>query len=193
MAKRVFVVHRWGGNPDSDWYPWLKKMLEHRKFEVIVPEMPNTNEPHIAPWVTCLARAVGNADLDTYFIGHSIGCQTIMRYLVSLRSGIKIGGAVFVAGWFHLIQDDFSESDREIADEWIGHPIDMNAVRSHLGRSTALFSDNDPYVPLTDSVIFEKELGSKIIKHPKRGHFTSDDGASELHTALNEILRMAKD
>lgn len=193
MQKRVFIIHRWGGSPGGDWLPWLGDSLAAKNLQVIVPEMPDTNEPHIKLWVPYLSKLVGDLNEDTFFVGHSVGCQTILRYLSSINSNEKAGGAVFIAGWFHLIEGSIeTEDDKKIEMEWTNNQIDFEAARKHLKISTACFSDNDPYVPLSDSKIFEERLGSKIIIHPKRGHFTSDDGVSELHVALNEILKMAR-
>jgi uncharacterized protein len=194
LAKRVFLVHGWGGSPDEDWFPWLSKMLIERKFDAFVPRMPDSFHPHIDAWVNCLSEVVGDIDNRTYFVGHSIGCQAILRYLESLDGNTKVGGAVFIAGWFHLKEGSIeTEEDKEIASEWIDSRIDFSQIKKHLDRSVALFSDNDPDVPLSEAQIFEKELGSKVIIHPKRGHFTAADGVTELHLALNEILKMAKD
>ena len=79
--KRVILVHGWGFNPTMNWYPWLKKELEKKGFEVIIPAMPNTNEPDINSWVFKLREFVGRDDGELILIGHSIGCQTIMRFL----------------------------------------------------------------------------------------------------------------
>lgn len=169
-------------------------MLVERNFVVAVPDMPNTNEPRIKDWVSNLAKVVGRADKDTYFVGHSIGCQAILRYLEGINENIVVGGAVFVAGWFHLIENSLeTKEEKEIAKEWINSPINFRLVRKHLKTSTACFSDDDPFVSISESKIFEKELGSKIIIHPKRGHFRLEDSVSELHVALNEVLKMAKD
>ncbi len=78
---KVILVHRWEGTPRSDWYPWLKKELEKKGFTVIIPNMPNTSKPKINAWVSYLKKIVGTLDEETYFIGHSIGCQAIMRLL----------------------------------------------------------------------------------------------------------------
>src|SRR3972149_7057895 len=94
--KRVFIVHRWGGSPTADWYPWLKKELEKKGFVVFVPEMPTPDAPKIKSWVETLRKAVGSPDKDTYLVGHSIGCQTILRYLETLRLNERVGGVVFV-------------------------------------------------------------------------------------------------
>lgn len=34
MRKRIFIIHRWLGTPNSDWYPWAKEELEKKGFEV---------------------------------------------------------------------------------------------------------------------------------------------------------------
>jgi uncharacterized protein len=193
MAKRVFIVHGWGANPKSDWYPWLAKMLFDRGIEVFVPKMPNTEEPHISTWVPYLAKVVGKADENTYFVGHSIGCQAIMRYVESLKGDTKVGGAFFVAGWFSLRESSLeTDVDKAIAKDWTSSPIDLKKVKSKIPVSVACFSDNDPYVKVAQSKIFEEALGSSIIVHPNRGHFTYEDGVTELHVALNEILKMTK-
>lgn len=78
MSKRVFIIHGWDGHPDEQWFPWLKKELEQRGFEVYVPQMPKTEEPRIDIWVPYLRGLVGRPDQDTYFVGHSIGPQAIL-------------------------------------------------------------------------------------------------------------------
>mgnify|MGYP001569945392 CR=1 FL=1 len=79
MNKRVFLIHGWEGNPENAWFPWLKKELKARNFEVIVPEMPDTEKPEIKSWIKKLKETVGRADEETYFIGHSIGCPLGVR------------------------------------------------------------------------------------------------------------------
>ena len=102
MNKRAFIIHGWDGYPQEGWFPWLKAELEQRGFTVEVPSMPHPSKPTIEDWVNHLARLVGEPDEQTYLIGHSMGCQTILRYLASLNNQ-KIGGAVLVAGFFELM------------------------------------------------------------------------------------------
>ena len=88
-------------------------MLEDKGYSVEVPEMPDTYHPKIDEWVNKLKEVVGTPDKDTILVGHSIGCQTIMRYLESVD---EIGGVVFVAGFFNLTKKSFeSGEEKEIA------------------------------------------------------------------------------
>lgn len=193
MNKRVFIVYGWDGYPEQGWFPWLKKELEARGFEVYVPELPDSGNPRIYNWVPKLAEAAGTADERTYFVGHSMGCQTIARYLETLPEGVKVGGAVFVAGFFKRLTGLEDEPGvPETEKHWLDAPVDLEKVRSHLPKSVAIFSDNDPYVPLDNQDDFQDKLGSKMVIEKGAGHFSESlDGIKELPIALESVLSMA--
>lgn len=191
--KRVFIVHGWDGHPQEGWFPWLKKELEQKGFEIHVPQLPEAENPRIYNWVPALAKAVGTPNRETYFVGHSMGCQTIARYLESLSEDTKVGGAVFVAGFFKRLtgledEPDVQETDRH----WLTAPVDFKKVRSHLGRSVAIFSDNDPWVPLDNQNDFRDKLKSKIIVEHNMGHFSGSNKVFELPVALSAVLEISK-
>ena len=188
--KRVFIIHGWGSNPKDDWFPWIKKELESKGFKVEIPVMPNTDEPKVNEWVGFLKKIVKNPDKDTYFIGHSIGCQTILRYLENLDKKIKIGGCIFVAGWFNLIPEPIEEEGgTEIARPWIETSMDFKKITSHTDKFLAIFSDNDPVVPLTDNKLFKERLKAKIIIEHNKGHFNKSDGVKEMKIVVDELLK----
>ncbi|KKR02536.1 MAG: hypothetical protein UT29_C0001G0016 [Candidatus Yanofskybacteria bacterium GW2011_GWA1_39_13] len=189
--KRVFIIHGWEGFPEEGWFPWLKKDLESKGFEVVVPQMPDPIEPKIEQWVSFLSRLVGDVDEDTYFVCHSIGCQAVIRYLETLDNK-KLGGVIFVAGWFALTGLETQE-DQDMAKPWLETPIDFNKVKSVTNNFVAIFSDNDPYVPPNNQNVFRDKLGCKIIVENSKGHFSGPmDGMIELPIVLEELLKMAE-
>src|SRR3989338_8126447 len=112
MRKKVFLIHGWDGRPDNHWFPWLALEPKARGVEVNAPQMPHTGEPRVLEWIGFLKEYVGIPDKDTYFVGHSLGCIAIARYLADISDtpsafGIspskdgekKVGGCVFVAGF----------------------------------------------------------------------------------------------
>jgi len=193
MPRRVFMIHGWSGCPDEGWMKWLRKELEKKGFEVYSLAMPNTDEPRINEWVGFLKEKVGEPDKNTYFVGHSVGCQTVLRYLEKLPENIKVGGALFIAGWFNLkpVAAEDSE-DAEIAKPWLETPIDCKKILTHTKKFTAIFSDNDPYVPIEDAEIFKEKLGAKTIIQHNKGHFCNEDGIIELPAALDELLKITE-
>ena len=165
---RVFIVHGWGDKPADHWMPWLKGQLELKGFTVAAPAMPHTEAPVMGEWVSRLNREVGAAAEAVYFIGHSVGCQTIIRYVEQLPAGGTVRGATFVAPWFALT--NLSAEDEPIAKPWIDTPIDFARVRGRMPELTAYFSDDDPYVPVDNQSLFEQRLGAdthllKGLKH----------------------------
>jgi len=189
VNKRVFIIHGWDGYPEEGWFPWLKKELESKGFQVHVPQLPEAGTPRINNWVPKLAEVVGVADENTYFVGHSMGCQTIVRYLETLPEGAKVGGAVFVAGFFKSLTLEKDE-EKDIADEWLKASLDFEKVKSHLPRSVAIFSDNDPWVPRENQEDFKEKLGSEIIIEHDKKHFSGSDGVKELPIVLEKILEL---
>lgn len=210
MSKRVFIVHGWGGSPKKDWMPWMARELKACGFEVHVPRLPLSATPRIHKWVPALAAAVGTADSDTYFVGHSMGCQTIARYLSTLPKETRIGGAVFVAGFFKRltgIEEDVKgeglanaaknipaliQAAQKIVTEWLDTPLDLEVVRSHLPKSIAIFSDNDLYVPLDNQDAYREKLQSEILIEHGMHHFDGDSGITELPVARDALLKIAK-
>ncbi len=193
MKKRVVIVHGWDGHPEEGWFPWLKNELESRGYEVVIPQLPGSDNPRIHTWVPALRNAVRVPDEHTYLVGHSMGCQAIVRYLEVLPGDTKIGGAVFVAGFFKRLkglEDD--PGVQETAHHWLGTSVDLNKAKKHIKKSIAIFSDNDPYVSMDNQDDFKNLLGSKIIVEHHKGHFSGGmDNCVELPVALDAVLEIA--
>jgi predicted alpha/beta hydrolase family esterase len=126
--NRVFIIHGWGGYPEECWFPWLKQKLEQRGFHVEVPQMPEPSAPKIETWVAYLAQRIATPDQDTYLVGHSIGVQTILRYLETIEN--QIGGVVAVAGFFTLIPDSIGgPKEEKIAEPWLTRPMNLDKIK----------------------------------------------------------------
>lgn len=164
------------------WFPWLKKELEKEGNKVEAPQMPKPLTPKIEEWVPFLSKVVGRSDENTFFIGHSIGCQTIIRYLETLPEGTKVGGAIFVAPFIAL-----PDLEKEIVKPWVKTPIDFEKVRRILPRSTAIFSEDDPLIPIENKKHFENKLQSKIVSLNGFNHFVT---VAKLPVVLEEIEKL---
>ena len=192
--KRVFIVHGWEGNPKEPLLYWLKKELEKRKYKVVNPKMPHAATPTIKDWVNHLKKVVKNPDKDTYFIGHSIGCQAVLRYLQTLNK--KVGGCILIASWMNLDRttiDEEGEEVKEIARPWMETPIKWKKILNNLNKKAiCIFSDNDPYVPLSNAKNFKNKLNAKIIIEHNKGHFDPSSNSKRLPSALKAILQISK-
>lgn len=179
MSKRVFLIHGWGGGPDKDWFPWAKTELENKGYDVIPPLMPDTDTPVIEAWVSHLQNLVGEVRGSDFFIGHSIGCQTILRYLERVGEG-KAYSVILVAPWFTLTNLESDDMWR-IADPWIKTPVDFSKIRPKANKFVTIFSDNDAWVPYKENKkLFQEELNPEIVTLHNKGHITAEEGSVSL-------------
>lgn len=188
--KRAIIIHCWSGYPEYCWYPYAKRELETHGFEVLVPAMPETDAPKLSLWLPELRRAVGTPDDETFLIGHSSGCVTIMRYLESLSEGERIGGSVLVAGFTDNL--GFGE-----LGNFFEIPLDFEGMKKHCPKFVVIHSDDDPYVPLKHSDILKERLGATaIIKHNAK-HFSGaadgEESCTKLPDVVDTILEMSKE
>lgn len=177
--KKVYLIHGWGGNSSSEpWFSWLNEKFDEKGVGLTIFDMPNTDEPKIEEWVGYMKKNIKDIDEQTYFIGHSIGCQTILRYLEKLPKHIKIAKCVFVAPWFDLINQD--EEELIIAHPWTSTKIDFPRILTHCREFLAIFSDNDPFVHLDEAEKFRKNLGAKVIIKKNQEHFNETKEIPEI-------------
>lgn len=185
MTKKVFLVHGWEGNPKNHWFPWLTLELKANRFEVSAPQMPHARKPKVKEWLEFLKEYVGKPDTGTYFVGHSLGCITIARYLETLPAKTQVGGSVFVAGFSGRLNIP------EIS-EFYSFPFDAEKARTHSDKFVMIFSDNDPYVPMEKSLEMARQFGAKTILERGKGHFCASDGVTALPSVLASLLSLAK-
>jgi predicted alpha/beta hydrolase family esterase len=162
--KRVYLIHGWDGHPDEHWFPWLNSELEAKGFEVISPAMPDTENPKKLEWTKTLKDLEPNASQDVYFVGHSLGCQAIQRYLETLEDGKVIGGAVFVAGW---INDPMWEGrtleETKVVHDWFDVPKDYEKIKSHCKKFVSIFSTNDEFILKSNWDEAKNILDAKVV------------------------------
>ena len=190
--NKIYIVHCWDGSKEDGWYPWLDKKISNDENKVFRFDMPNTANPKINEWVTYLDKQIDCLDENTYFIGHSIGCQTIMRYLQT-KDICNIGGILFVAPWLDLL--DYAIEDEEsynTAKPWLTETIDFDKIKKFTDNIHCIFSDDDYFVSIEQKEKFENLLNAKTIVVKDKGHISQDDGVFELEEILDECNKMIK-
>lgn len=181
--KRAIIIHCWEGYPNYCWYQWVKKELEKKDFEVLVPAFPETELPKQDKWVPYLAKQVGTPDENLYLIGHSVGCVTIMRYLETLEAGQKIGGAVLVAGY----TDDLGFKELE---NFFQTPLDFEKIKTGSKNGfVAIHSDNDQYVDMKYADILKEKMGADVVVKHAMGHFSGPIEKEESCTELPDVVQ----
>jgi len=174
MSPRAIIIHGWDGQPDTGWLGTLHQTLAQRGFLVTALAMPHPDRPTITDWVGTLSQAVGQPDSQLVLVGHSIGCQTILRYLA--QASAPIAGAILVAG-FVTLQGLVTAEEKAIAAPWLETPIDPAAVKAHCRHCRVYLSNNDTWVPLeSNQKWFTKQLGAEVTVCNNAEHFMAGAG-----------------
>lgn len=182
--KHAILVHGFQGKPMAGWRPWMRRELEARGWKVSVPAMPTPDKPRLEEWVAVIEKEVGKGGNGCFLIGHSLGCIAILRYLEVCKE--DVAGTLLVAGFVEKLGDGF-----EAIDNFVSAPLDAKKVAAACPKIFAIFSDNDPYVPLSQERVMRERLGANTKILHARGHFSSSEGTTELPEALDALLGMA--
>ncbi len=184
MTRKVFIIHGYDATPNDNWFPWLKKELEAKGFQVQAPQMPDAANPTLAGWLGHLKKIVGEPDENTFLVGHSLGTITILRFLESLPPDKKVSGVVLVGG--------FSESlNFKPLETFTEKPLDYEKVKKSVGHIVTIHSTDDASVPYKFAEIIRDKLGAELITLEGAGHINHSSGYFQLPQALEAILKMA--
>ena len=175
-GRRAFVIHGWTGRNNQDWFPWILRELGTRGYEAVAPSMPSPDNPKIDDWLRKMKKIVGMLRPTDVLIGHSLGCQAILRYIDQQNE--KVDKVILIAGWDVLSKEAFPlPEDFDVVKPLYESPIHYENVRRLANSFVALFSDDDPWVPLEPNrKVYKEKLGANIIIQHNKGHFMKEIG-----------------
>jgi predicted alpha/beta hydrolase family esterase len=184
----IYLVPRWAGNIHSDWYDWLEAEIKSNyQIDIIRLEMPDWNQPEIDESVSYLASNVKVLNEQTYFIGHSVGCQAILHFLnEQLKSNkqLKIGGFLFIAGWFEV------DTPWITLKPWLEiESLDFPSLSKQVEFKKVVISNNDPFTSdfERNKSLWNNYLTTETSIYPNKRHFNGKEEMDVLHE-IEELI-----
>lgn len=185
---RILIVPRWSGTPASDCYPWLISRLsaERPGLDARALAMPDPGTPRIDSWPQALLAAAGEdreALRRTLLVGHSVGCQTVLRALAALPDGASVGGVLLIAAWFTV------DKPWETILPWMQIDYDLALARSRTPWIDVLLSDNDPFTADfgRSAADFRERAGASVTVVPGAKHFNAAEEPAVLAAVLARL------
>ncbi|MFC3396070.1 RBBP9/YdeN family alpha/beta hydrolase [Brenneria rubrifaciens] len=181
-VNNVIIVHGFLSTPRHHWFQWLRQQCEDDNIRVFIPKMPMPRAPKPDKWLAQLSNTVSLPDEKTWFIGHSLGCITVLRYLSSLHEQLVVGGVILVSGFSEQVEkypelNAFTEKN-----------IDFSLLRKIIKHRITILSSNDEVVAPHYTMKLREQLDAKLYRFTGCGHFADCDGFDQF-PALNNILR----
>jgi predicted alpha/beta hydrolase family esterase len=181
---KFVVFHGTYGDPDSNWFPWLKQELEQLGHEVWVPKLPTPENQSVDSWCKATQEQVPFIyDKDTVLIGHSCGALWVLESL-SRKRPEPIQAAFYVSGFL----DDLGNLEYDKLNHTFTHyPFDWSLIRKNASKAFVFHGDNDPYVPIKQAEKLAKKLGVEPIVIKNGGHLNAAAGYTKFPELLNKI------
>jgi len=179
---KIFIIHGSYGNPEENWFPWLKKELEKLNYKVIIPKFPTPENQSLKSWMEVFDSYLKDLDKDTILIGHSLGPAFILNILEKINRPIK--ASFTVAGFvgkldnrkFGKINSTFTEKE-----------FNWEKIKENCPVFYFYNSIDDPYVSFSKGEELSKRLGGKLIKFKNAGHFNENAGFKQFPQLLDDI------
>lgn len=127
-----------------------KETLEQIGYEVIVPDLPNSNTPNLDEQLAFLGQFASRLDEQSMVIGHSLGGQLAAKFVESLDKRIKT--LVMVAPTYPGVADNMSITQRALNERekafipYTNNEIDFEKVTQNSDLQILHISENDPYI-----------------------------------------------
>jgi len=175
--KKALILEAWYNKPEDHWYPWLKKELEKKGYEVLVPDLPDqrTDHPDVDKQIA-FVKKLEFLDENTIVIGHSLGALLGMR----LAEKYKFKRLITVSGWDY---NDLCEGHKLFWKTMMDH----KKIKKNVKEIVCFGSDNDPYYTKISFEDTANRLGAKFVFVKGKGHFTKKDGVMKISQLLKFI------
>lgn len=178
----LYIIHGYDAAPSNHWFPWLKNQLASLGVPCHILAMPNSSQPNLNAWLAQIEQSVAVHDENVYFVGHSLGCITLLRHLEQRNQAI--GGVVLVAG--------FTEAVPLLPqlNEFTMQPLNTAHLRQQIKQRCVIASDNDSTIPFALTEALSQQLDARFLTVKNGGHFLLGEGFDTLPVVLEELSRM---
>lgn len=178
----VIIIHGTGGNPQGNWFPWLKKELEKLGCRVFVPEFPTPKNQSLANWLKAFKDYEQYLDKNSLVVGHSLG----PAFLLSVLENHPTKAAFFISGFTGLLNNpEFDEPNKTFTTR----SFDWVKIKNNCHKFYVINSDNDIYVPIKKGKELAKNLSTELITLKNAGHINAEAGYTKFNFLLEKIKK----
>src|SRR3989338_6355759 len=164
----------------KNFFPWLKSELEKTGVEVLIPSLPNSNDPIVSDQVDYVLKSI-SFDENTVLVGHSLGGVVAMKILEKLSKPIH--GTMLIGCY---VENRFLDENFEPhAFDW---KFNAQKIKNNAGDITILRDLTDDAVPQDNTYALQQLIGGKLFDYnAKTPHFCGREEPSILENLFDSI------
>lgn len=181
----IYLIHGYTASPDSNWFQDFKKNIEKEHIEISILNMPNSQSPKLKEWIDYMENSIKEIDENTIFIGHSLGCVTILNFL-SNSNTTKIKGLFLVSGFVE-------SSPIPALNEFVTPRLNYNYLKQLTPNRISISAVDDDIIPYKYSQTMAERIDAKFTLLKEGKHFIDRDNFTEFPFLINEIKKLLND
>lgn len=184
--KKAVLLHGTDGSPNDHWFPWLRKDLEKRGYDVFAPELPENHTPNRDVYEAFLKQSEWDFT-DNLLIGHSSGTTTILNLLMAdwfpqVRSSVLVGT---------FLNEDLLDGQEWYEpgqfDNLFVQEFDVEKIKSKCSEFIFVHGDNDHACSYDDAKEFCEQIGGDFITIKNGGHLSGGSGITEIPEIIEKL------
>jgi len=175
----ALIIHGIYGDPEENWFPWLKKELEEKGWDVYVPHFPTKEDLTPKDWWEALEPYEKYINEDSIIIGHSLG----VAFALKIIEKHSIKAAFLIATAWGVTGNEFDPIMGPIANQ----EFDWNLIKKNCSTFKILHGDNDPYLKVERAETLATNLNTDFELIEGAGHFNESAGYTEFPLLLERI------
>jgi len=182
---KYVIIHGTFGNPDENWFPWLKDKLVDLWHSVWIPKLPTPESQTVKHWCDALQEQVPFVfDEETILIWHSLGA-TYLLHILDKERDVRVKKTIFVS-WFaeKLWNEKFDQANKDFIEK----DFDRDRIKNNTEDVLIFHWDDDPYVPLEKAMLLHKKLWWKIKIIPNWWHLNEEAGFLEFNDLFTNLF-----
>ncbi|WP_428740869.1 RBBP9/YdeN family alpha/beta hydrolase [Tenacibaculum sp.] len=182
---KIYLIHGYTASPDSNWFQDLKNNLENEFINVSILNMPDSQNPKLNGWINHMENHIKDIDEHTIFIGHSLGCVSILNFLNQFKA-TKIKGLFLISGFVE------SSPIPELI-EFVKPKLNYNHLKEITKTRVAISAIDDDIIPFEYSKIMAEKLDAKFTLLEEGKHFIDRDNFTKFPFLVKEITECIRE
>lgn len=164
-GTKIYIIHGFGANSESFWYPWLKSELssevgkEIKAENIEILDLPTP--PTLQAWKDKIKEVAGQVNEKTYFVTHGIGGVATLKFIE--ESGHKVGGVVLVGGFDKPLNSAGSAQNANAIKTFTTALLDYSTLSKNIKHITIIAARDDKIIPYKLSEDLADKLNAKFI------------------------------
>lgn len=159
-----------------NFFPWLERELRAQGFDVLVPELPNPEDPDRDVWTETLAKTCAPLTENDIIVGHSLGGAAVLRMLEAAEARSTPHAVVLISTpW--MIKDDRFRG-------FFMSELDFEVLMWRAAKFYVVHAKNDSIIPVEHGNRYAEVFHAELVNPEIGEHFQGEEYPILLETIL---------